>query len=136
MRRQRIAARLLTAALMTMALATAAAPGVFFFAPDRRTAVYDLDVRVPDEALYPRDYKDTPYFDTPYYQFDIGNGRDFFCHFFYVDLGFGIKSYGLDYKLFTPGRKPVYYGRKFDVEHPRRRPRRTDHAHREWAASG
>jgi len=103
------------AAVMVLTVAVAAG-GAYFYVEDRKNAEYDLDKRVPMSELYFKDYDDTPYSEALYYQFEIGDGSDFFCHFLYGDIGFGIKYFGVDYKLFTPGEKPVFFGTQFDTD--------------------
>jgi hypothetical protein len=89
---------------------------IFYFVEDPENAVYDLDARVPDDALNFRDYNDTPFGDNMYYQFDSEDGSDFYCHFIYSDMGFRIKAYALDYKLRYPDGKTVFYGSRFDAD--------------------
>ncbi len=101
---------------LCLAAAVSAASTVFFFAPDREAGGYDLDKTAPLSELYFEPYQDTPYSDSLYYQFEVAEGVDFFCHFFYADMGFRVKKYGMDYKLTKKGGEKVYFGRKFDSD--------------------
>lgn len=104
------------ATALLVCLPAVGSDGFFFFTPDREKAVFDLDKPVPGDALHFKDINNLPYSIAMYYQFDNGDGSDFFCHFFYVDMGLGIKRLGLDYKLRRPDGTTVYFGRKYDMD--------------------
>ena len=93
-----------------------AAQKISFFVADPKTATYDLDARVPADALFFKGYDDTPYTSGLYYQFDSDNGYDFYCHFIFADMGFLITKYIIDYKLHYPDGTYKVMGTKFDSD--------------------
>ena len=99
-----------------IAAAALAAPSITFFVRDPRTAAYDLRAAVPPDALFFKGNYTTPYTGGPYYQFDSENGYDFYCHFIFADLGFGLKKYLVDYKLHYPDGTCKVFGGKFDQD--------------------
>ena len=101
--------------VMLVCLPAIGSDGFFFFTPDRENAVFDLDKPVPQDALYFKDIDNRPYLTGMYYQFDNEDGSDFFCHFLYMDMGYGIKRLGLDYKLKRKDGTMVYFGRKYEL---------------------
>jgi len=102
--------------MAVIAVAALAAPSISFFVRDPKTAVYDLRAAVPLDALFFNPDYTTLYTDGLYYQFDSGNGYDFYCHFIFVDLGFGLKKYLVDYKLHYPDGTYKVFGGKFDKD--------------------
>jgi len=68
---------------------------------------------VSDPAeLYFTGYHDTPWFQSIFYQVSGDCGTDFFTHLFFTDLGFGIRRFGLDFKLRYPDGRVRYFGRQ------------------------
>jgi hypothetical protein len=100
--------------LALLAGAAAGASRFVFFAPDPKTAVYDLEAAVPADALHFKPYTRTPHMESFYYQFDNHDGSDFFCHLFFADLGLGMKRFGIDYKLRYPSGKTTFFGAQYD----------------------
>jgi hypothetical protein len=92
------------------------ASDVYFFVPDFKSATYDLKRPVPADALHFAGYDDAPYSDFLYYQIENDAGQDLFLHLFYMDVGMGVKSYGMDYKLRLNDGRTVYFGRKYDTD--------------------
>ena len=103
-------------ALISICSAAYASGKFYFYSADRENAEFDLDAKVPKDALYTRSFEETPFFDVLYYQFDNNDGMDFFCHFLYADMGYGIKRSGVDYKVRLPDGKLVVFGRKYDSD--------------------
>lgn len=99
-----------------LALAALAAPSITFFVRDPQTAAYDLQAKLPADALCFQKCSTTPCTGGLFYQFDSGNGYDFYCHFIHADVGFGLKKYIVDYKLHYPDGSYKVFGGKFDSD--------------------
>jgi len=112
--RKNIIAVIVIVAGLTASVALAAAT-VSFFARDPNAAKYDLNARVPADALFFKGYNSTVYTDSIYYQFDADNGYDFYCHFVLADVSV-TKQYIVDYKLHQPDGKYKVFGGRFDAD--------------------
>ena len=109
--------RLVAAAVVVLLAALApAAEKIFFMAPNRKHAVHDLTKKLSPDGLASRSHDRTPYSESIFYQFSNHDGVDFFTHIMFMDAGFTIKRFGLDFKVRYPDGKTHYFGRQIDVD--------------------